>query len=514
MKNIRYIKITLVVLISLTFVMPFNVIKAESGTYFEASANECVQVGYYSYFNDTANTNVRYTANVQNRSVLFQYNNVYHLYIVSLSSGLGYINFDSNTACSVPSSSLRSQTYNNNTFYFKEDTVTISSSTYEFIVSGSVPVVIYDISNLSYNQKAEYAYRYTYGDLAVEGTNEPDYGSLKTGYNTDFVSSGFTQDRYNKDIITWDNYDTNGNYLDNTDYFIEIRAIPGYYTAPSQIDLLNQTVSNWIRGVVVSVTNGAVNLEPVEYYTLWRGSPSVKKFEILWGDVVDAFYINRNEDSLKAFVQDEIWYKSGWRYEIRYIKGTFDDPEYESDWQVIYQVTSVDPDDSETILNTYPNGLSPDLYNLLQTVNTLNNTVQNWNINGVPINMQPNQQVQPDNSWVEILISGILEAVGNIVEAIGNLISAIAGLGSDLIEALFNLITSVGVNIVDFFTRIWNDLLGLIDDIDLTLFEWYPDDEATESYNFVQPIIDAFIDTGLIYMLMIPFIVLVVRVFL
>lgn len=279
--------------------------------------------------------------------------------------------------------------------------------------------------------------------------------------------------------------------------------------------MLDQTIVNWIRGTVVELTNGQIYLEPVEYYTLWRGSPSVKKFEILWGDVVNVFSIH-GEVPLISTVVDEVWYKWGWRYEIRYVKGDLQDPEYTSDWQVIYQVTAVAPSTSDTILNTYQNGLSPELYNLLQTVNTLNNTIQNWNINGLPIDMQPNQQIQPDNSWIEILIKGIADVVGNIIDTLGDLIGAILGFGSDIIESLFNMITELGVNVVNFFRDLIDSITSSDADIDLTLPEFNIGendlDALGEFKELTNAYVNMYIQSGLGILILIPLVLFVLRV--
>lgn len=512
MINIFCFPLIFTILISL--IMPFNVVHADSNTYDVVSG--CVTLNSLVR-NNTVNygrVNLSDVSSEYRAVSIIQYGG-YASYIINTVPFTFSSSFQTSESCNINShsSNAQSSTVNGVTYYY----TSLTADSNSLNASNFVSYVTANNKYSNYNTFNSAIY-YTFGDGAV--APEPPGpvlvpGALKTGYNTEFVSNGTTQDRFNKDIITWDNYDTNGNLLDNLNYTIELRAIPGYYTGSSKIDLLDQTIVNWIRGTVVELTNGQVYLEPVEYYTLWRGSPSVKKFEILWGDVVNAFSIH-GEVPLVSTVVDEVWYKWGWRYEIRYLKGDLQDPDYTSDWQVIYQVTSVDPDDSDTILNTYQNGLSPELYNLLQTVNTLNNTIQNWNINGLPIDMQPNQEVQPDNSWIEILIKGIADVVGNIVDTLGDLIGAILGFGSDIIESLFNMITELGVNVVNFFRDLIDSITSSDADIDLTLPEFNIGENDLNALGEFKELTNAYVNmyiqSGLGLLILIPLVLFVLGV--
>lgn len=519
MKTKKYILFLTIVLISLTVVMPFNVIKAEDATY--KVCDECLISEPYT----NGNQSIVIMANSQydSRIVSIRTNSTtIYTYLVSLVSNKGYfgnvVNSESNIngICNLTALGIRnftSATYSGNTFYYYE----FGSFPEDYSNRLEIPVVNY--SDYSVNGRANLAYELTYGSLAVDPSTAPTYGLLKTGYSTKFVTTNFEglNDR-NIDTITWEDNDTNGNFIGSIGYQVEIRAIPGYYEASTQAALIAQNVQNFFRGLLVNASGGSIDLEPVQYYTLVKTSANRKEFSITWEEVIDHFPQNwgryyKQGSLLRNLQNEELWYKTGWLYEIRYLYNEGEEDEYISDWQTIYQVTSVDPGTSTNIIQTAPQGLTPELYNLLQTVNTLNNTVQNWNINGVPINMEPQNTPTSDGSWLEYIVNAISTMVGSIVDAIAEIVKAILGIGSDIIEGIFNLITSVGVNVVDFFSNIWNGLMDLLDDIDLSLFEWSPDPESTESYNFVQPIIDGFSDAGLLYMLMIPMIVLVVRVF-
>lgn len=326
-------------------------------------------------------------------------------------------------------------------------------------------------TNLSNNDFKRLLVRLTFGDLAQEqGPPPPVYGLLKTGYSTKFVSENFVGvDSHNIDTITWEETDTNGNFLMSPGSMVEIRAVPGYFEAPSEVALASQTITNFIKGLWAKspLPNSVVDIQPVEYYTIGRFSPNKKSVEIMWKDVVDTFWYDSEQPFLGS-LYSEVWYKIGWRYEIRFYVGEYEDPDYISEWQTIYQITSVDVQTSNNVIQQAPQGLTPELYNLLQTVNTLNNTVQNWNINGVPIQMDPQNTPSQDNSWIEKLIESIASMFGSLINAIGDIVQAILGLGSDIINGIFNLINNLGVNILDTFTNLWNNFINLFNGINFT----------------------------------------------
>lgn len=327
--------------------------------------------------------------------------------------------------------------------------------------------------------------------------------------------------RYNKDTITWDSTDTNGNFIGDSNVFVNIRAIPGYYEGPDKSAVLYQNYGNWISGVYLYLTQGVVNVGRMQFYDLVSQNAYSGKYEITWGNVVDHLptgALFRNNTALGQYL-DNRYYLMGWRYQINFEvheQGNYENILYTSPWQDIYQVTAVDPSTSNQIIETYPDGLSPELYNLLQTVNTLNNTVQNWNINGIPVNMQPNQQVQPDNSWIEILVNSIASLVSDIVEAIKDIVKAILGFGADLIEDLFNLINSIGVNIIDTFTNLWNGFIDTFNNIGFNNDNPDYDIGLPENTSEVIDIIPAFLRglnrSGLMWMIWIPLVFSIIKI--
>lgn len=522
-KNIATKIIALFVAFSLLIiVIPFNNIKADSQTY--AILDRSTSTNHISFTWRSNNTNLyMYVCkssssdnSTEIRSVAIYYINGNNIsYQVYAAYNYDLYNFSSQSFVVGNADSIsnyqnqsgntwnisENYIYNNVNYKIGRSNPTSRTSAYVIESNSSMPFInAEETRGYTQAQLNEYVMGLLYGN------SEPviNYGDLKVGYSTEFVSSGTSTDRFNKDIITWDNYDSNGNLLNDLDYTIELRAIPGYYTDVSQTQLLNQTIYNWIQGYVVKITNGAIDLEPFEYYTLGRWSPNKKQVEFTWGEVVDHFDMI---DGHVGFILNEQWYKAGWRYEIRYIKGDISDPEYTSDWQTIYQVTAVAPSTSDNILNSYGNGLSPELYNLLQTVNTLNNTVQNWNINGVPINMNQNQQVTPDNSWIEKLIEGITSLLGSLIDGLSAIVQAIIGLGGDIIEGLFSIISDSISAIIEFFTNIWDGFLDLIENINFT-----DDNEIYDldipDYEGLLDVVPAFLrglsSAGLSYMIWIP----------
>ena len=469
-KKIATKNITLFVVFSLLIiVIPFNNILADSNpTYTVIDQAGCYELATLTYNNNNQIYTVKFSdIQTEVRFVVFKQSGAYTDKFVAVSdSSFKYIDTYSSSGCPLNNNTSSAGTfqYNGITYYVYQGYRGGNNGYSAFTWNNDINPVWLTGVGIG-DQLYRNAIDYTYGNNAVAPEPLISYGDLKVGYSTEFVSSGDSTDRFNKDIITWDNYDSNGNLLDDINYTIELRAIPGYYTDVSQSQLLNQTIYNWIQGYVVKITNGAIDLQPFEYYTLGRWSPNKKQVEFTWGEVVDHFDMI---DGHVGFVLNNTWYKAGWRYEIRYIKGDISDPEYTSEWQIIYQVTAVQPSTSDNILNSYGNGLSPELYNLLQTVNTLNNTVQNWNINGVPINMNQNQQVTPDNSWIEKLIESITSLLGSLIDGLSAIVQAIIGLGGDIIEGLFSIVSDSISTIINFFTDLWDDFTDLFNGFNFT----------------------------------------------
>ena len=448
-----------------TYYKPYNLPTLEVTN----NSDQNMSIGDYIYYLYDDFSNVQFTHYESNQTFLSwtQGSNPWTIkcssdvYVIGLYNGSSYSIY---FLTEDPNAILNMTRGNSNNNYSFSTVTKQENKTFYYYVYSSWS---YNPNNYTYGSWNSYQnngcdgviYQIYYNDIhSVSPSPSVDYGDLIVGYSTNFVSNGSSNDRFNKDIITWDNYDSKGNLINDLYYTIELRAIPGYYTGESKTQLLNQTIYNWVQGYVVKLTNGSIDLEPFEYYTLGRWSPNKKQVEFTWGEVVDHFDMI---DGHVGFVLDETWYKAGWRYEIRYLVGDIEDPDYVSEWQVIYQVTAVSPSTSDDILNSYGNGLSPELYQLLQTVNTLNNTVQNWNINGVPIQMTSNQTITQDNSWIEKLVESITNLLGSLIEGISNIIQAIIGLGGDIIEGLFSIVSDSISTIINFFINLWDDFTNL-----------------------------------------------------
>lgn len=449
----------------------------------------------------------------------------YDLYVIAFYSGTSYyVYFFSNNPDAVVSMTRGGKTTSLN---MSSETKDLDKTVYyNRYTAWSYNPNNYDYNSWeSYNGGEQMAFQIFYNNVILDGSNNEtnvNYGQLKVGYSSSFVSSRDDATwRFNKDTITWDSTDTNGNFIGDSNVFVNIRAIPGYYEGPDKAAVLYQNYGNWISGVYLYLTQGVINVGRMQFYDLVSQNAYSGKYETTWGNVVDHLpsgALIRNDTALGQYL-DNKYYLMGWRYQINFEvheKGNIENIIYTSPWQDIFQVTAVDPSTSNQIIETYPDGLSPELYNLLQTVNTLNNTVQNWNVNGVPVNMQPNQQVQPDNSWVEILITSIAEMVGRIIDAIGNIISDIVGFGSDLIEGLFNLINSIGINILDTFTNLWNGFIDTFNNIGFNNDNPDYDIGLPETSDEVIDIIPAFLRgmnrSGLMWMIWIPLVFSIIKI--
>lgn len=501
-------------LLSVNMLTPFN-IYSETQTYFNPeyinydnkngyfveNGNDFLLVGSQSlndpkvsFFKDTSN---RYYFVVTSVDSLSAYNQLYEYY-----NNHGYQH---------SGGSQYRRSLNNTYYYGRWWSLSYEPATYISL-------------NVSFNSDGNTALDrilpYIYGDLAVDPSDLPNYGQLKVGYSSSFVSSRDDDTwRFNKDTITWDSTDTNGNFIGDSNIFVNIRAIPGYYEGPDKAAVLLQTYNNWVDGVYLYLTQGALNIGRLQFYDLVSQNANSGSYETTWGNVVDHLpsgALIKNGTALGQYL-DNRYYQMGWRYQINFEVHDREDFEtivYTSPWQDIFQVTAVDPSTSNQIIETYPDGLSPELYNLLQTVNTLNNTVQNWNINGIPVNMQPNQQITSDNSWVEKLLESITSIVAGIVDSIRDIISAIAGVASDLISGLFDLVSDLGINIIQFFSDLIDDITGYFQSIDLSLpqFELPEIEELGELVNIPTYIINKYISSGLGFIIFIPLIIWLIGV--
>ena len=100
---------------------------------------------------------------------------------------------------------------------------------------------------------------------------------------------------------------------------------------------------------------------------------------------------------------ENYYIKKGWIYRIRLRKS---DDSYTGNWQIVYNITSMPPKDSNNVINhyyIYNNTLpSDDTNEVLQTINNYNNTVNNWYVNDTPIPVSSNDS---DNTLLQTILN-------------------------------------------------------------------------------------------------------------
>lgn len=394
------------------------------------------------------------------------------------------------------SNSVRTFTDNGTTYYFEYASISPSSSYSQVALLDNIPV--YQIQRSVDNSADNRALvlNYTFG---AESTS-PDpisYGDLiDVGYSTNLTNSqqsNYLQMRNNKDFITWNGYeDSNGNQINTLEYEVEIQAYATEYEAQTKTGLLGLTLTDLQNyGTPVTIYEGSAN----------RG-----EFSILWGDVADA--LNGTSTTIDFWSQmaphsyENMWYSNGWLYRIR-LKTT--DDSYVGDWQTIYTMASSPPKDAETVYNYYyyygGQGLTDDVVDVLYNINTSNNTSNVYYING--------NQVDPSggsSNWLETLLKFISDMIGKILDLFGNMFDSVL----DFLLNLFDGFDPVGT-----FMNWWNRLKQLFNSIDLTLPSFNLTEADISSFSIlVQKTIEIFTLNGLGFIIFIPLIVMIVRLFL
>lgn len=144
-------------------------VTVNAGTYFEYNANDCIMLGYFSYFSGGNYTYVRSIINQSVRSVILKYGNSLVEYNITLTNGKFNNSSNSSQACGNPTSNLFSNTYDNVRFYYSNNTISLSTDLYDFIITNSdIPVIEMEGDKPSDSVSSRLAYRYTYGDLIGE----------------------------------------------------------------------------------------------------------------------------------------------------------------------------------------------------------------------------------------------------------------------------------------------------------------------------------------------------------
>lgn len=266
---------------------------------------------------------------------------------------------------------------------------------YNNYLNPNVPII--DTNDLS----ADNALYYTFGDGAVDPVEPITYGLLDdVGFTTDIAGTG-NASTSNRDTISWNPvYDSNGNNIMGAS--VSIRAVPGHYSADSKQNLFEKVRSDFI----LDNTDLAV-LDTVE---VEAGS-----FSITWGQVISAFSLPFG-NFISWFKTDEVFLKQGWIYQIQ-----FNLADYTSEWQTVYTIQSESPADSLHVINSTV--IDQDTVNILQQINTVNNSSNIWIINETPVD--PDDNYTPPASddekpWWAYLLEMINNSIGITNQYINN----------------------------------------------------------------------------------------------
>ena len=482
---------SIITCVLISFIVPFNVFA--DVTYTTWNGLTCYNAFRYStnyyehtYFSNTGGQGVR-VVGLRNTSQ----NQFYYFYVNNTTAFKYNLSQNTNSACTLTTTpnTAGNRTYNGNTYYYVQSYVMLERLNETF---NNVPII--DLSGtLSSTQYADYAYRYTFGDLADD--TEP-YGDLKDlGFQTYFTNTqqnSLLASRNNKDVITWDGYeDTNGNQINTLNMFVDIQAYQTEYSANTKSDLLNLTINSY-------TTIG----DPVTLVSMGANSG---RYEITWGEVATALVgTNMLSEFFNNFMPhyyEGLYYTNGWLYRIRL---RTHDNSYVGDWKIIYQITSAPPSDSSTIMQyyyqDYQYGYDNRVINTIENMNTYNNTNNQYFINELPIDTNQNSN---GSSWWDALLR-LLEKI----------IDGIFGLLNTLINELLDLISTLGVNVIQAFTDLFDSITDLLGNIDLTSIHFaIPQQYFTDLQYFKQLTLEFFniyFDNGLGWLVMIPFILLLI----
>lgn len=500
----------LILCLSLTLIlMPFNYVDADAydygATYLSLQNNVC----YFWYINNSASASNDLlhkayinTSTSEVRAVILYKsgsNQRTTLYLISNNPFTAYINSyvgDEETAdqsCSTSYSNSTEYTYNDVTYYVKASTVNRSGVT---TLNGSnFPYI--DLSDSSLTKNNDTAYRYAFGDLSFSGIDLNKYGNLRNvGFYTDFVNYQMSNARENLDHIRWNGfYDDKNNDLISIDNMVDIRARRINYISDTVNSLFGQTQSDIVYDD--------------SYTDIISVNASKGSYDISWGEVVDKFHDSK--PIYEILYTDNKYMLNGWVYQIRLRN---DDNLYTGEWQTIYTMTSLSPSNQQTM--SEQDEFSQKAVDMVYQIDTLNQTIPNYNTYNYTFNNT--QIVNPDGyqdtingkPWYAYLLEGIQSLINTIVEGI-------LGIGSDIVKGLFDFVTTLGVNVIDFFSDVFDNLKTNFEsiDLDLPMFNVNFDKEEYGISRFIeipQYIIDKFFDAGIGYMILIPLILMLVGV--
>lgn len=368
---------TLSVFLSLSLlilIVPFHIVKAEQQTYYELSANTCLQ--QFQRKSDNYINRVNFSVDVR-YCVFLIGSSVYVVYVYNNTDTAKYSqvqNGDGN-ACNLPNNNMTLISQNN--YNFKYYQTNVPTSNFNILLDTTYAITLSSANNLPL-----IAYDYTYGDLSV-GPSQYDFGNVANlGFYTSFVSQNntayTTTAPYNKDTISWNpSYSNNNTALDDT-FGIEIHAFRYQYTASSLNEILHQTFED-------------AQLIPSSEINLGTYLPLVGQVSYTWEDIATRFVGNAFvTDFLDELVIHEVnsqFIQKGWVYKARLVN---EDYNYTSDWQIIYTTTSI-PSVENTIYNAYyvnyDYSYNYQVIDSFNTINSNNNTQNTYFVNQEPINI-------------------------------------------------------------------------------------------------------------------------------
>lgn len=498
LKNSISFLITLAITIC---VMPFNHIFADSSnaTYVTVSSNECIPI----FENISTHSQRMYKANVETRAICIKNTGTNNGYIFTVSLIAG--DFDANNDNSCPASlnthMNRVYTYENNNYYIGVNDLSISLTAFDSLV----PIV--EIANTSSSTRPTYAYRYTYGDLSVDPTPSIQVGDLKVNYYTDFAS---TQQytigalKSNRDTIKWE-YDSSNSNLSLLDLKVDIRAVTNNYYSSTESGL-------------ESLGWGDIHLDTS--YSADLGSYQINNNQVsyTWESVINSFKMHTNlpewfdnvinfwSNGFYKFYNNQ-YYAAGWVYQIRLNTWSGD---YTGEWQTIYTVPSSPPEGQQTTIEYYVNGtgMTEPVYQNIQNINNQNNITNNtWYVNGSPYGINDNS----GENW----FTKLLEILAGLVS---DIISAITGLFGDVFSGIFDLIKSLGVDLLSVFTNLIIWFRDLIGSIDLTGQNYILPEEYTQNINtfssWTNGVLSILFNSGFGLIVLVPFVLFIVGLFL
>ena len=469
----------------------FYSIYADSQTY--------TSITYNTTYNFMTYNNKDYYTRLSDdvRAVIIYYNNYYNLYFVC--DSLFQYKYGYRDVGVVPdwnnnySNNAYSYTYNNVTYYY----ISNSSIGAPNITDGSVfndNLIIVNYDDFDVDSVPNLAYRLTYGDLAVDSTPTINYGDLDIHYSTNIAGSGNAINQ-NQDVLTWSNISSTGEDLSSG--VLELRLVPGIYSASDKSTLLTQLYSDF----VVDYTN----IYYLDSIPISNGSYAMTWEQIYKHLDENASATNPLFNYLAIQYTGEYWQKVGWIWQYRvYIDDEYLDEEYTT----IYTATSSGVSNSEKIINatTY----NYDLQTTINNINNVNNDTTNNYWYYQTINVPNTTPSSSDNSWLSTLIQVIGDLVNKILDLLGNAFDTI-------FNGIIDLIKSLGIDLLGVFTTIFNNIIDFFDNLDLTSSNYLLPSSWTTDINSFSSILDNFFNVwfsnGIGFMIMIPLLLVVVGLF-